>query len=100
MTVAEREFADALIMLVAHDTHASFDGTVEVKQRPNFPALLEPVIRRGQAAGELTATVDSLDVAAALTNALFIRCFTRCDDDPQRHARFVIELALDGARCR
>jgi AcrR family transcriptional regulator len=97
MTVAEREFTDALIMVVAHDTQADSDSTVEVKQRLNFPALLEPVIRRGQAAGELTGSLDPLDVAAALTNALFIRCFTRRDDDPQRHARFVIELALNGA---
>jgi len=100
MVLAEREFADALIMLVAHDTHADADGAVEVKQRLNFPALLEPVIRRGQAHDEFTSKHDPYDIAAALTNALFLRCFTRRDNEPEQHARFVAELALDGARTR
>jgi len=100
LTHDEPAFTEALIMAVMHDTHGEPDGSVSIKQELNLPGLIEPVVRQGQANGVFVRSQPAIDIAAALTNGLFIRCFTRRGRTPQEHADRIADLVLRGAQLR
>ena len=43
-----------------------------------------------------TGTADPVEVGAELTNALFLRCFTRRENTAEENARIVGDLVLRG----
>lgn len=98
MVVDKREFVDALISVVIQDNSIEPDSSPELKQRLDFPALIEPVLRAGQESGQFVDTPSAYDLAAALTNSLLLRAFTRRDDTPAEHAHVVAQLMLGGIR--
>ncbi|KXP03658.1 hypothetical protein AXK60_17800 [Tsukamurella pseudospumae] len=100
LTVEERPFMDSMIASVSHDTSGFAEGVVEIKQELHFPSLIEPVIADGQQQGLFSDGQPSTEFAAILTNALFIRCFTRRTESPENNASFVAELLLNGLRSR
>ncbi|HEY5856012.1 MAG TPA: TetR/AcrR family transcriptional regulator [Aldersonia sp.] len=96
----EPEYTDALIAAVSHDTYADAESTLEIKQELPFPALIAPVIERGQQRGVFADQNPAGEVAATLTNTLFLRCFTRRGATPAEHVDAVAGLLLDGLRRR
>ena len=96
----EPEYTDALIAAVSHDTYADAESTLEIKEELNFPALIAPVIERGQQRGVFADQNPAREVAATLTNTLFLRCFTRRGATPAEHVDAVAGLLLDGLRRR
>lgn len=90
------EFLDALIAAVAHDTYGVVESTIAIKQELNFPSLIAPVLEQGQRKKVFVSTQSPIEVAATMTNILFLRCFTRRTESPEDNARFVAELLLDG----
>lgn len=96
----EPEYTDALIAAVSHDTYADAESTLEIKKELNFPALIAPVIERGQRRGVFTDQNPAGEVAATLTNTLFLHCFTRRRATPTEHVDTVAGLLLDGLRRR
>lgn len=99
--VAEQpEFVDALIAVVAHDTYGEVESTIEIKKELNFPSLIAPVIADGQQAGIFSTALPAGEVAAAMTNTLFLRCFTRRQLSAEENGHFVCEMVLGGLRAR
>ncbi|TFI42283.1 TetR family transcriptional regulator [Rhodococcus sp. 1R11] len=92
----ELEFMDALLVAVAHDTYGEPEGLISIKEKLNLPAIIAPVIARGQDSGIFRKGSSSIDLAAGITNTLLMRCFTRRQNSPQDNAKFVAELLLDG----
>lgn len=87
-------------MVVAHDTASSPETAVEVKRELNLPSLIAPVIETGQRQGIFSCDIDPYEAAAAITNSLFLRCFTRRDDDATSHAAAVAKALLRGLLSR
>lgn len=92
----ELEFMDALLVAVAHDTYGEPEGLISIKEKLNLPAIIAPVIARGQDSGVFRTSFGPVDLAAGITNTLLMRCFTRRQNSPQDNATFVGELLLDG----
>lgn len=92
----ELEFMDALLVAVAHDTYGEPEGLISIKEKLNLPAIIAPVIARGQDTGIFRKSSSPVDLAAGITNTLLMRCFTRRQNSPQDNATFVGELLLDG----
>lgn len=92
----ELEFMDALLVAVAHDTYGEPEGLISIKEKLNLPAIIGPVIARGQDSGVFRKSSSPVDLAAGITNTLLMRCFTRRQNSPQDNANFVAELLLDG----
>lgn len=92
----ELEFMDALLVAVAHDTYGEPEGLISIKEKLNLPAIIAPVIARGQDTGVFRTSSSPVDLAAGITNTLLMRCFTRRQNSPQDNATFVGELLLDG----
>ncbi|WP_256987631.1 TetR family transcriptional regulator C-terminal domain-containing protein [Rhodococcoides fascians] len=92
----EVEFMDALLVAVAHDTYGEPEGLISIKEKLNLPAIIGPVIARGQDSGVFRKSSSPVDLAAGITNTLLMRCFTRRQNSPQDNANFVAELLLDG----
>lgn len=100
LTADELEFMDALLVAVAHDTYGEPEGLISIKEKLNLPAIIAPVIARGQDTGVFRTSSTPFDLAAGITNTLLMRCFTRRQNSPQDNARFVGELLLDGLSAR
>ncbi|MFI8568117.1 TetR/AcrR family transcriptional regulator [Rhodococcus sp. NPDC078407] len=96
----ELEFMDALLVAVAHDTYGEPEGLISIKEKLNLPAIIAPVIARGQDSGIFRRSSSPVDLAAGITNTLLMRCFTRRQNSPQDNADFVGELLLDGIGAR
>lgn len=96
----ELEFMDALLVAVAHDTYGEPEGLISIKEKLNLPAIIAPVIARGQDTGIFRKSSSPVDLAAGITNTLLMRCFTRRQNSPQDNATFVGELLLDGLSAR
>lgn len=92
----ESAFMDALLVAVAHDTYGEPEGLLSVKTKLNIPAILGPVIARGQEKGTLSLFGTPVDLAAGITNTLLMRCFTRRNISPEDNALFVGNLLLRG----
>ena len=92
----EIEFMDALLVAVAHDTYGEPEGLISIKEKLNLPAIIAPVIARGQDNEVFRKSSSPVDLAAGITNTLLMRCFTRRQNSPQDNANFVGELLLDG----
>ncbi|RZL70612.1 MAG: TetR/AcrR family transcriptional regulator, partial [Rhodococcus sp. (in: high G+C Gram-positive bacteria)] len=69
---------------------------ISIKEKLNLPAIIGPVIARGQDSGVFRKSSSPVDLAAGITNTLLMRCFTRRQNSPQDNANFVAELLLDG----
>jgi AcrR family transcriptional regulator len=98
--VSKRPYVEAFLMVVAHDTASSPETAVEVKRELNLPSLIAPVIETGQRQGIFSCAIDSFEAAAAITNSLLLRCFTRRDDDATRQASAVANALLQGLLIR
>ncbi|WP_338890687.1 TetR/AcrR family transcriptional regulator [Rhodococcus sovatensis] len=94
----ESAFMDALLVAVAHDTYGEPEGMMSVKQKLNIPAIIGPVIQRGQDNGTLALIGTPADLAAGITNTLLMRCFTRRNLSPEENAEFVGDLLLRGLK--
>ncbi|SDI30998.1 DNA-binding transcriptional regulator, AcrR family [Actinokineospora alba] len=94
------EYVEAFLMVVAHDTATAPETAIHVKRELDLPSLIEPVIAAGQRNGLFDDALASYDLAAALTNNLLLRCFTRRDDDPLTHAAVVGATCLRGLLVR
>ncbi|KQU58253.1 TetR family transcriptional regulator [Rhodococcus sp. Leaf278] len=92
----EIEFMDALLVAVAHDTYGEPEGLISIKEKLNLPAIIAPVIARGQDSGLFRKGSSPVDLAAGITNTLLMRCFTRRQNSPQDNAVFVGDLLLHG----
>ncbi len=90
------EYVEALLFVVAHDTWASAESAVLVKEELDLPAMLVPTIEAGQERGVFARSASAYDLAALVTNALLLRFFTRRNDDPAAHVRLVARTFLDG----
>lgn len=100
LVVQELVFMDALMAVVAHDTYSEPDGMLAIKEELDFPALLEPVILRGQRNGRFDRELSPRDLAALVTNTMLLRCFTRRAVTPEANAEFVGTLLLNGLKTR
>lgn len=94
----ESAFMDALLVAVAHDTYGEPEGLMSVKQKLNIPAIIGPIIERGQDNGTLALIGTPADLAAGITNTLLMRCFTRRNVSPEENAAFVGDLLLRGLK--
>ncbi|QIS18942.1 TetR/AcrR family transcriptional regulator [Nocardia terpenica] len=100
LVAQEMVFMDALMAAVAHDTYSEPDGMLAIKEELDFPALLEPVVLRGQRNGRFDKNLSSRDIAALVTNTMLLRCFTRRAIAAEDNAGFVSTLLLDGLKTR
>ncbi len=98
LTVEQRPFMDSMIASVSHDTSGFAEGVMEIKKELHFPSLIEPVIADGQRLGIFTDSQPASELAATVTNTLFIRCFSRRECTPEDNAAFVADLLLNGLR--
>ncbi|MBF6353189.1 TetR/AcrR family transcriptional regulator [Nocardia higoensis] len=89
-------FTDALMLALAHDTYGEPDRVKPLKEELNLPAMIAPIIEAGRRNGVFTGTADPVEVGAELTNALFLRCFTRRENTAEENARIVGDLVLRG----
>ncbi|KJF24939.1 TetR/AcrR family transcriptional regulator [Rhodococcus sp. AD45-ID] len=92
----ETEFMDALLVAVAHDTYGEPESLLSLKTQLNLPAIIAPVVQQGQDNGLFSTIGTPIDIAAGLTNALLLRCFTRRTETPEDNAAFVGGLLLRG----
>ncbi|WP_067649084.1 TetR/AcrR family transcriptional regulator [Nocardia harenae] len=93
---AETVFMDTLLVAVAHDTYGAPERIRSVKTQLNLPAIIEPVVERGQKRRELADDHPPAEVAAWLTNAILLRCFTFRDRSAEENAAFAADVALRG----
>ncbi|MFE3192550.1 TetR family transcriptional regulator [Nocardia sp. NPDC059240] len=100
LVAQETVFMDALMAAVAHDTYSEPEGMLAIKEELDFPALLEPVVLRGQRNGRFDKNLSSRDIAALVTNTMLLRCFTRRGVAAEDNAGFVSTLLLDGLKTR
>ncbi|MFI7004135.1 TetR family transcriptional regulator [Nocardia sp. NPDC050175] len=100
LVAQEMVFMDSMMAAVAHDTYSEPDGMLAIKEELDFPALLEPVVLRGQRNGRFDKNLCSRDIAALVTNTMLLRCFTRRATAAEDNAGFVSTLILDGLRTR
>lgn len=96
LVAEETTFMDALTTVVAHDTYTDPDGVLSIKRELNFPALITPVLERGQNVGTVSATLPASEIATVVTNALLLRCFAHRSASPEENAAAVSSLFLDG----
>ncbi|WP_067855761.1 TetR/AcrR family transcriptional regulator [Nocardia shimofusensis] len=89
-------FTDALMLALAHDTYGEPDRVKPLKEELNLPAIIAPIIAEGRRNGVFAGVDDPIEVAAELTNALLLRCFTRRKHAPEDNARIVADLVLRG----
>lgn len=96
LIAAETVFMDTLLVAVAHDTYGAPERIRSVKAQLDLPAIIEPVVERGQKRGELADDHPPAEVAAWLTNAILLRCFTFRDRPAEENAAFAADVALRG----
>lgn len=89
-------FTDALMLALAHDTYGEPDRIKPLKEELDLPAIIAPIIEEGRRTGAFSGDDDPVEVAAELTNALLLRCFTRRTHSPEDNARIVADLVLRG----
>lgn len=89
-------FTDALMLALAHDTYGEPDSIKPLKEELDLPAIIAPIIAEGRRNGAFAGVDDPVEVAAELTNALLLRCFTRRNHSPEENARIVADLVLRG----
>lgn len=100
MTADHMPFTDALMLALAHDTYGESDRVRPLKEELDLPAIIAPIIEMGQNRGELAPIDEPMEVAAELTNAVLLRCFTRRHLPPEENARIIADLVLRGLRSR
>lgn len=96
-TLHHREFAEALLMAVAHDL-ARADA--EPLREIDLPALLAPALRAGIAAGHFRGDHDPRELAETLAHTLLLRCLTHPGGTAADHAAAVGALVLHGLLAR
>lgn len=96
LAMDNREYVEALLAVVAHDTAASPDTAVQVKRELDLPGILVPVIQSAQDEKLIVADMSAYDAASMVVNSLLLRCFTRRDDSVDRHAEVVLATLFRG----
>ncbi|WP_051026929.1 TetR/AcrR family transcriptional regulator [Nocardia higoensis] len=89
-------FTDALMLALAHETYGEPNQVKPLKQELDLPAIIAPIIEAGCRNGVFAGIDQPVEVAAELTNALLLRCFTRRSHSPEENARIVADLVLRG----
>ncbi|MFJ7215992.1 TetR/AcrR family transcriptional regulator [Amycolatopsis sp. NPDC098790] len=100
ITTNDREYIDALLAIVAHETAAAPDVAVRVKADVDIPAILVPALRAGQESGELARLMSAEDAAAMVVNSLFLRCFTRRNETIDQQVSAVMAMLFQGLLAR
>jgi AcrR family transcriptional regulator len=95
-----REFVEALLAVVAHDTAASPETAVQVKRELDLPGIIVPVIEAAQEHGHVAADLSAYDAAAMAVNTLLLRCFTRREHSADEHAEVVMSVLFYGLLTR
>lgn len=95
-----REYVEALLAIVAHDTSASPETAVQVKRELDIPEILAPIIQSGQEENVLAADIHSYDAAAMMVNSLLLRCFTRRNDSADQHTAVIMAALFRGLLTR
>ncbi|GAA3464166.1 TetR/AcrR family transcriptional regulator [Saccharothrix longispora] len=98
-TLGNREFAEALVMAVVHDT-ATDDTTDGISREIDLAGMLVPVIEAGRARGDFGADHDPATLARALTDSTLLHCLTHRDGTAADHVDAVEALALHGLLAR
>ncbi|MFC8046729.1 TetR family transcriptional regulator [Nocardia sp. NPDC057353] len=96
LIAAERVFMDTLLVAVAHDTYGAPERLRSIKALLHLPTIIEPVVERGQKRGELADDHPPAEIAAWLTNAVLLRCFTFRERSAEENAAFAADVALHG----
>ncbi|HLS78777.1 MAG TPA: TetR/AcrR family transcriptional regulator [Nocardia sp.] len=89
-------FTDALMLALAHETYGEPHQVKPLKQELDLPGMIAPIIEAGCRNGVFAQIDQPMEVAAELTNALLLRCFTRRSHSPEENAGLVAELVLRG----
>jgi AcrR family transcriptional regulator len=99
-SVGDRQVTLALIQAAEAQTieRGSKIGSLDPRTIAPIPQLLDPLVAAAQRAGTVTKVFTSFELAAFLTNALFIRFMTRPEATAEEIAEFVVILAFDGIR--
>ncbi|MFC8530770.1 hypothetical protein [Nocardia sp. NPDC057227] len=93
-------FTDALMLALAHDTYGESDRVRPLKKELDLPAIITPVIAKGVADGTFAAVDEPVEIAAEITNAIMLRCFTRRHLPSAQNAAIISALVLGGLRAR
>ena len=97
LIVDEPAFMDALIAVVCNETNRT--GARD-QSCPQPSRLLVAAVESGQRAGRFTTEFPTSELAAMMTNALLLRCFTRRSLPAEENARFVRAMVVDGVLTR
>jgi len=98
VSIQDRHVTFALLLAVeAHSVESgSKISPLDPRAIIQLPHLLDPLVAAAQAAGQITNTYTSFEIAAFLTNSVLIRLMTRHHESSVKVARFVIDLAVCG----
>ena len=96
LAMDNKEYVEALLAVVAHDTSTSPETAVQVKRELDLPGILVPIIRSAQDEKLIIASLNAYDAAAMVVNSLLLRCFTRREDDADQHANVVASALFHG----
>ncbi len=99
-SVGDRPVTLALIQAAEAQTieRGSKIGSLDPRTIAPIPQLLDPLVADAQRSGTVTSAYPSFELAAFLTNSLFIRFMTRPEATAEEIASFVLAIAFEGIR--
>ncbi len=98
--VGDRLVTLALIQAAEAQTieRGSKIGSLDPRTIAPIPQLLDPLVAAAQEAAVVTDAFPSFEVAAFLSNSLFIRFMTRPEASAEEIADFVVSMVFEGIR--
>ncbi|GLW86628.1 hypothetical protein Aglo02_42670 [Actinokineospora globicatena] len=98
--VTERVMFEALLVAIADSATMDLASPRHIKNEINFPTLIAPIIRTGQALGEFVPGLDAGEIAVTITNLTLLQVSTAASRSPEEIAETVSALLLDGLTAR
>jgi AcrR family transcriptional regulator len=100
ISVGDRAVTLALIQAAEAQTieRGSKIGSLDPRTIAPIPQLLAPLVAEAQEAGVVTDAYPAFEVAAFLSNSLFLRFMTRPDATANEIAGFVVDITFGGIR--
>ena len=100
ISAGDRAITLALIQAAEAQTieRGSKIGSLDPRTIAPIPQLLEPLVAEAQQAGAVTDAYPAFELAAFLSNSLFLRFMTRPDASADEIAAFVLGITFPGIR--